>query len=436
MAFTFEDNLTKEEFLELAKTPGVKTNFQCSYTWGEVMSRRGWTPYYVGVKEDGRVVASALLLQKRLYMGYTYFYIPRGFTMDYSRRDLLKFMTEGVDRFCKAHKSIYFKIDPDIKLQTIDLDGNVIEGEANWDLVEDLKKMGYKQKPLNYFFENEAPRFTFRIPLDDPMEEIEARYSRTTKARIKQANQAGVEVYEGTAEEIPEFVRLMEMTEKRQDFFSHEGSYYQYFYDILKKDDMVTLYFGKIDVPKVLGQRKEEKEQLIAESEELKEKIAAAEEGRKNKKAESRLKEVEKKITALDKQIDLLAEKPQEEVIVSTYLISKYMDKSWALYAANDMDYGKFFANYAVYQRQIRDAKEEGRKVFDVFGTIGKPDADSRLVGLYEFKKKWGGEYTEFIGEFDYIENRLMYTAYKTLIPMYHKMQNKRLRKQVQQSGE
>ena len=68
-----------------------------------------------------------------------------------------------------------------------------------------------------------------------------------------------------------------------------------------------------------------------------------------------------------------------------------------------------------------------------MFGTIGRPHSDSRLSGLYEFKKKWGGEYTEFIGEFDYIENRPMYFMYKKLIPMYHKMVNKKLRKQVQQ---
>lgn len=148
-----------------------------------------------------------------------------------------------------------------------------------------------------------------------------------------------------------------------------------------------------------------------------------------SKKAVNRKKELEKKVVALEKQIENLKDKPDEEIVVSTYLIARYNDKAWALYAANDMDYGKFFANYLVYREQIRDAKNEGRKIFDVFGTIGKPDSDSKLLGLYEFKKKWGGEYTEFIGEFDYILNKPVYLAYSKLIPIRHKIVNKRLRK-------
>ena len=115
-----------------------------------------------------------------------------------------------------------------------------------------------------------------------------------------------------------------------------------------------------------------------------------------------------------------------------TYLDAQYADKTWALYAANDMDYGKFFANYAVYQQQIRDAKEEGREVFDVFGTVGRPEEAGSTAGLYEFKKKWGGELTEFIGEFDYILNKPVFFAYSKLIPAYHRMVNRRLNRKVQ----
>lgn len=423
--YRFIENISKEQFKQFAKNPSVKSHFLGSYEWGEVSAKRGWTPYYVGLEKNGTLAATALLLQKHLFLGYSYFYIPRGFTMDYSDTETLKAMTENVHKFCKKHHSIYFKIDPDIKLHTIDLDGNVIEGENNYKLSDELTALGYRRKPLNYFFENEQPRFTFRIPLSGSIEEIEKRYSRTTKARIKQANNSNVEVVVGGHEDIKEFCRLMAMTEKRQDFFSHDKDFYTYFYDIFAKSGMVTLYLGKINIPDLITKLNQELESLEAERESLKD--AAS------KKAVNRCKEIDKKVTALKEQLKRLEDKPKEEVIVSSYLTVSYGDKAWALYAANDMEYGKFFANYAVYQRQIQDAYNNGLKIFDVFGTIGKPDSDSRLVGLYEFKKKWGGEYTEFIGEFDYIENKLMHWLYKTLIPFYHKFVNKKLRKQVQQ---
>lgn len=423
--YTLIENLSHEQLNELIKKDHVKSHFLGSHEWGEVSKKtKLWKPYYVGIAKDGELIAAAVLLQKRLPLNLSYFYIPRGFSMDYSSTENLRGVTECIHRFCKAHHSIYFKIDPDIKLHTIDLDGNIIEGENNYALSDTLTELGYKRKPLNYYFENEQPRFTFRIPLEGTLESIEAGYSRTTKARIKHARNNGVEVVVGNRDDIKEFCRLMAMTEKRQDFFSHDKDFYTEFYDIFSKNDMVTLYLGKIDIPKLTKRLESELSQAEAELDSLKDATG--------KKAVNRCKEIRKKIDALHKQLAGLSDKPKTEVIVSAYLTVTYDDKAWALYAANDMDYGKFYANYAVYQRQIQDAYEKGLKLFDVFGTIGKADSDSHLSGLYEFKKKWGGEFTEFIGEFDYIENKPMYWIYKTFIPFYHKLINKKLRKKVQ----
>ncbi len=420
------ENLSKAQFNGFAKSPAVKSHFLGSYEWGEVTNKTGsWKPYYIGVAKNDTLIATALLLQKPLLLGYSYFYIPRGFSMDYHNIEDVKAVTRCIHKFCKKHRAIYFKIDPDIKLHTIDIDGNVIDGEDNTALSEALRAIGYNQKPLNYFFENEQPRFTFRIPLTNTLEAIEAGYSRTTKARIKHARNNGVEVTIGTKDDIKEFCRLMAMTEKRQDFFSHDKDYYESFYDIFSENDMVTLYLGKINIPKLIDNLTADQKKLEDELDSLKDATS--------KKAVNRCKEIHKKMDALKKQLDGLSDKPKTEVIVSAYLTVNYDDKAWALYAANDMDYGKFYANYAVYERQIRDAKEKQLKVFDVFGTIGKTDSDSRLSGLYEFKKKWGGEFTEFIGEYDYIENKVMYWFYKTFIPFYHKLVNRKLRKKVQE---
>ena len=79
--------LEKKEF-EKFTSNHEKSHFLHSYAWGEVSKTRGLTPHYLGVKEDDKVVATALLLEKKLILGYTYFYIPRGFTLDYSNKEL------------------------------------------------------------------------------------------------------------------------------------------------------------------------------------------------------------------------------------------------------------------------------------------------------------------------------------------------------------
>lgn len=426
--FKFREDLERDEFNSLAlnEKSRVKAHFLGSYEWGEVSARRNRIPHYTGVYEDGKLVATALVLERHLVAGYTYFYIPRGFTMDYSDRELLKFMTESIKIMGRKHRALYFRIDPDIRLQTVDIDGEPVPGEDNHDLVIYLERLGYRHKPLNYGFENEQPRFTFRIPLDGSIDEIEGRYSRTTKTRIRQSHEAGVTVTEGSLEDIPEFVRLMEMTEKRQGFFSHEPEFYTYFYEIMSKGGLARLYFGKVNVPQIIAKLESDRETVEAD--------LAALEGKTGKKVAGKIKEAEKKLTAIEKQLDGLSDKPKTEVTVSTYLDAQYADKTWALYAANDMDYGKFFANYAVYQQQIRDAKEEGREIFDVFGTVGRPDEAGSEAGLYEFKKKWGGELTEFIGEFDYILNKPVFLAYSKLIPAYHSIRNRKIMKSVEET--
>ncbi len=426
--WVFVTDIEKERFNEPAFNENVKSHFLGSYEWGELSAQNNWTPMYVGVEEDGRLIATALLLRKMLLKGYNYVYIPRGYTADYSNRELLKFMTENIVRMLRKQKTVFFEIDPDIKLHTLDIEGNVVEGEENSELVEFLKGLGFRHKPLTYLFEGRQPRFTFRIPLDGEMEDIEARYNRTTRTRIKKSLANEVEVYKGSAEDIDEFIRLMKMTEARQDFFSHEYEYYRRLYDTLHPSDMVDLYLGRIDVEALRAKVRGELEQEKADF--------AKYENSDSKSAEKKRKEIEKRITACEGRLAELDSKNETKPIVSAYIITKYDDKAWALFAANDMDYSKFFANYAVYRQQLRDTHADGRRIFDVFGTVGDTESAGNAAGLYEFKKKWGGEFTEFIGEFVYVLDPLMYFVYEKLIPIRHKIINRSLRKKVKESAE
>ncbi|MBQ6389162.1 MAG: peptidoglycan bridge formation glycyltransferase FemA/FemB family protein [Mogibacterium sp.] len=420
--FELTEELNREEFNGFARDNAdrVKTHFLGSYEWGEVSKIRNWQPLHVGVREDGKLVATALVLKKALVMGYTYFYIPRGFTMDWSDLELLEYFTDAIKRLGRKHRALFFKIDPDIKLHTVDIDGSVVEGESNEELVRYLESLGYRRKPLNYAFENEQPRFTFRIDISGTMDEIRSRYSKTTLHEIRKSAESSVEVYRGTREDIPEFERLTKMTEARQDYISHDMSFYGKFYDILHPCGMADIYLGKVDIRALTERAKAE----LAENEALRDKYS----GSQSKKSRNMLKEIDNRLTALNAKLKELADKPQEEVIVSSYLTVKYLDKIWTLYGANDMDYSRYYANYAVYEKMIEDSNAEGLRVFDGFGTVGRPDAAGNARGLYEFKKKWGGELTEFIGEFDLILNRPVYFAYSKLIPVYHELSNRRHR--------
>ena len=71
-----------------------KGHFMQSYYWGEVMRNKNFTPHYVGIKKDNKLIATALLLEKKMFKKLSYFYVPRGFVMDYSDFKLLEFFTK------------------------------------------------------------------------------------------------------------------------------------------------------------------------------------------------------------------------------------------------------------------------------------------------------------------------------------------------------
>ncbi len=425
--YELTENITEDEAYGLMMTPGVKSHFLGSEAWGRVSARNNWTPFRIGVKKDGKLAAAVLLLKKDLPLGYSYFYIPRGFVMDYSDRGLLAEVTKAVDAFCRRHRSLYFRIDPDIKLHTIDSEGRPVEGSDNTGLVEELVKLGYTHRPLSYLFDSQQPRFTFRIATGTDIETVRGRYEKIVKRRLRQAESDGVRIVEGTRDDIPEFVRLMMMTEKRQGFYAHDTSYYQQFYDILSEYGMVGLYFAKIDIPELVSKLEAELEELAEEKKEY--------EARTGRKAVGKVKTIEEKISSDEKQLASLKEAPQEVITASAQLLVTYAGKVWTLYAGNDMEYGKFYSNYAMFGFCIEEAVRRGAEFLDAFGTVGRTGLDPALDGLHEFKKRWGGEYTEFIGEFDFIQNRPVYAVYSRLIPIYHKHVEKQLRKKVQEDA-
>ena len=89
-------HVEKEQFDLFVKNHPTKSHFLQSLSWGEFSKiKKNLTPYYLGlVNENNEIVAATLLLEKKLPMNFSYFYAPRGFVLDYKKKELLKAMTK------------------------------------------------------------------------------------------------------------------------------------------------------------------------------------------------------------------------------------------------------------------------------------------------------------------------------------------------------
>lgn len=421
-------NLEKEEYENFVKN-SKKSHFLQSYAWGEFEKKeRNLTPYYLGLKKDKKILATALLLQKHLPMHYSYFYSPRGFVIDYEKEELFIKMTKEITKFVKQKKGIFLKIDPDIVRKSYNYKEEENKLTHNPEKIfKMIKKAGFKHLGFTQNFETKQPRFTFRIDLTQSMEEIKEHFSKTTKQRINKAKKLNTKVELGTIKDIHEFFHLMTLTEERKDFVSYKESYYKNLYDIFNQDNKMTLFLGKINIKEIINNLNLNKTQIEKE-------IQSLPTENLSKSAKSKLKELEKRLEKTKEDINKY-QKYQKEykdtITLNAHMIIEYANKAWVLYAGNHNILTETYANYHTYLKHLEFCKERNLKIYDQFGTIGDLNKDNSRLGLHEFKKKFGGDYIEFLGEFDYITNKPLYFIFNKLVPFYRNHKKKKSRKEL-----
>ncbi|MCI9064071.1 MAG: aminoacyltransferase [Clostridia bacterium] len=99
-----------------------------------------------------------------------------------------------------------------------------------------------------------------------------------------------------------------------------------------------------------------------------------------------------------------------EDKPISGVIPIMYGNKTWYLYGASSNEHRNLMPNYLLQWEMIKIALQNKSDIYDLRGVPGIADNSN---GLYRFKKGFGAEYTEFIGEV-YIEFKpFMYRMYK-----------------------
>lgn len=87
-----------------------------------------------------------------------------------------------------------------------------------------------------------------------------------------------------------------------------------------------------------------------------------------------------------------------------------YGNKTWYLYGASSNEHRNLMPNYLLQWEMIKIALARKSDIYDLRGVPGIADNSN---GLYRFKKGFGAEYTEFIGEVYIPFKPLTYKLYK-----------------------
>lgn len=429
MKFVYD--IDRKKYDGFVKGNKYKSHFLQSYAWGEFQEKgNNRKAHYVGVEDSkGKLLCAALLLEKSLYLGYSYFYSPRGYVIDFFDETLLSFFTNELKEYVKKRKGIFIKIDPDFIINKRDYKDEDVKMDYKWEEVFSfLQRLGYKHLGFTKNFETAQPRYTFRIDLKQSEEELVDHFAKTTKKRIKKSEAFDPEIVIGTKKELKDFYSLMKSTENRKGFVTYDFEHYKDLFDIYGKNNEIRLFLCYIYPKKVIKKYQAKVDELSAKQKDFDERG-----NYKQSKYDELVKQLNDSKEYISEYEEAL-EKYGEKILLNAHVIIYYGNKAWALYAGNHEALVDAATNYQLYQYHILYSKEKGYEVYDNFGAVGDLGKDNHLAGLYIMKKSFGGDYIEFLGEFDLITNKLMYFAFKYLIGIYRGIKKRILKWRLKRS--
>lgn len=417
--------ITSLEFKKFVNSSEYMT-FHQDERWGQLKEESGWNYELVGLKDKNKVVAATMLLYKKTYFNILMCYSPRGFIMDYSKKNLLETFTSLLKKYLKEKNVTFLKIDPYITYNLRDSDGNIKEEIlSSRDLFSRFTKLGYEHHGFNLDISNELqPRWIYRLGLDKSYEELEKDFHKSTRKNISSSKSKGIKIRVATIEDLDIVVDILKDSSVRKNFILRGKKYYHDMMVYL--NDMITIYLAYIDSSDYLNYARESLDNELKNNSNIEEKL----------KSEN----VGNKLKTLKETSDKLIIKYQEELKRAEELIKEYPDGKdigalVTLHSPKELlslnsgmldEYRSFTPKYALYERHIKDAltlKKEYSNFYGISGFFTK--GNNPMYGVYEFKKGFSGEVIELIGEFDLPINDFKFKLYKFLFKVYKKIKRK-----------
>ena len=421
------EKITSKEFKKFADNHPQIT-FHQTKEWAELKSHNNWEAYYLGLKDNNKIVAGTMLLSKTIpIIKKKMFYAPRGFLIDYHDKELLKSFTDEIKKFAKNKKAIFIKIDPYVEYKEHDNDGNLVEdGINNEDCVNNLKELGYKHFGFNLMQDTLQPRWMHVIEIDGRNEEeIQKDMESKTRQILRKNEKSAIKTHEITKEELPIFKEIMEHTSDRRDFVDRPLSYYEAMWNHLHDSGILKILIADIDFNDYQKNTEKELEEI---EKSLKDRIYKHDNNllkMNEKKYESTNKQDKDSIERLKKQIDKIKEYKKEygdKKTLGTILFLIYGNEVLSLFGGTDDNLMQFQSAYTVHYAGIKYAIDNHYKRYNFYGITGDFRKENPLYGLYLFKKSFGGHVVELIGEFDLVISKFWYHTYKIAFRLYHKL--------------
>lgn len=370
----------------------VTIHYSKLWFWGEFESKHHTKTEYWRFVELGKTVATAVMLKKRTLLGSTW-YIPNGPSLDYFDEELLKQVLEVIKREAVQAGVLYVRIDTNIPRRPHNQKGEPIEnGFNNESITDHFQSVGFNHTGYNYGYSGYFfPRFTYMLELKSDFKDIIEQVAPNVRNLYRKNLRRGVEVRNGQRDELEYLVKYGRELSEKLEFKPKPLKYFQLLFDLAKEHAVYRV--ATADLGCAAKTIEEERETLLAS-------IINVE---SNPKKAGFVKEVRRQIEDLDnEEIDLkkLIQANGNTIVLGAALYLLANDTAYNIYTYTNKDFPSFHTAISIHMDTIKEMKDRGIQHYDFVGVSGSVDPKDPYYGLYDFKRKFGGEYVEYLGEF------------------------------------
>ncbi len=402
--------LSKKEFDNYALNHPFGSFQQTSF-WGRFMEGDKFHAYYVGCFIKEKIVGASLLLSCEIRKKIRVFYAPRGFLIDYKNEELLKEFTEKVKKFIIEKHGIFLKIDPYILVRDRDSEGNIIEGGVYNDFVKiNLEHAGFVKTT-----DKIQPKWLSRINLKDKnIEDVFNGFSPKARQIVRRNERLGFKVRDLDFKDVDKFITIINEESKKYNTISPTIAFFQ---------DLKQAFDGNIQFKEVYFKR----EEVISNIDKMIIEVNKEKEVRINNYHNSKMTvdyfidkelEDEKEIKRLESLKEYFS-KCSDDVSMGIYMFITIGNEIVSLYGGIVDEYNKLDASYTLHYEMIKCAIENGYKYYNLYEIGDITDSNNKLANSYNYKKNFGGEVIELVGEYDLIINPKYTNMARKYFPKY-----------------
>lgn len=322
--------------------------------WGEVKAKQGWTPLSFKVKA-GDEVLPLLVLLKELAAGYVLAYVPHGPQgLYFAGSDGLEDKLAALVKLLKPHlpgNTLFVRFDllsgTTHKLDfSRDNDEDGADGSGGEAFPRPL------DRPLRKPVMDIQPPDTVILDLTQSLDQVLAGMKKKTRYNLKLAEKKGVEIVEGSQDDLADWYRLYQETSTRDKIALHSFEYYKSIFDL-------AFTYGS-GAPTV----------------------------------------------------KLLLARYQGQLLAGNVVVI-HGKQGFYLYGASSNEHRNLMATYALQGRGIEICQAAGCETYDFFGIPPRDDPSHPMHGLYRFKVGFGGTIVHRHGAWDYPLKPMMYSLFR-----------------------